>query len=99
MCATVVSRPPRWYGVLVRVALLTFLGTLLCFAVTLLFAIIGTVVTAALRSVHPDMRIAYRYIAVPVALVAGSVIFVISLITEIRHYRQRKALAGIERVS
>jgi TRAP-type C4-dicarboxylate transport system permease small subunit len=81
------------------VALLTFLGTLLCFAVTLLFAIIGTVVTAALRSVHPDMRIAYRYIAVPVALVAGSVIFVISLITEIRHYRQRKALAGIERVS
>ncbi|MFZ0957439.1 MAG: hypothetical protein WAN60_13920 [Candidatus Sulfotelmatobacter sp.] len=90
---------PRWYTIPVRVFLATFIGTLLCFAVTLLFAILGTVITARLRSVHPDMRIAYRYIAAPVAAVAGTVIFVLSLIMEIRHYRQTKALATIERIS
>jgi len=42
---------------------MTFLGTLLCFAVSLLFAILGTVILASLRGVHPDMRIAYLHIA------------------------------------
>ena len=93
------SRPPRWYFIPVRVGLITFIGTLLCFAVSLLLAIIGTVVTAGLRGVPPDMRIAYRHIALPFALVAGSIIFVAALILEIRHYRQAKALTAIERVS
>ena len=92
-------RSPRWYAIPFRVLLATFVGTLLCFAVTLLFAILGTVITARLRSVHPDMRIAYLYIALPVAGVAGAIIFVLSLIMEIRHYRQTKALAAIERLS
>jgi hypothetical protein len=83
----------------VRVALVTFIGTLLCFSVTLLFAIFGTVITAALRGVHPDMRVAYRHIALPLALAAGSIIFVLALATEIRHYRQSKALSSIERTS
>jgi len=82
----------------VRVCVVTFIATLLCFAVSLLFAILGTVILAALRGVHPDMRIAYRHIALPVALVLGSVVFVIALITEIRHYRQAKALLAIERM-
>jgi TRAP-type C4-dicarboxylate transport system permease small subunit len=92
-------RTPRWYAIPFRVLLATFIGTLLCFAVTLLFAILGTVITAKLHSVHPDMRIAYRYIAAPVAAIAGAIIFVLSLIMEIRHYRQSKALATIERIS
>jgi uncharacterized BrkB/YihY/UPF0761 family membrane protein len=92
-------RPPRWYAIPFRVLLATFIGTLLCFAVTLLFAILGTVITAKLRGVHPDMRIAYRFIALPVAVVAGSIIFVLTLVMEIRHYRQTKALATIERIS
>jgi TRAP-type C4-dicarboxylate transport system permease small subunit len=90
---------PRWYTIPFRVFLATFIGTLLCFAVTLLFAILGTVITAKLHSVHPDMRIAYRYIAAPVAAVAGAIIFALSLVMEIRHYRQSKALAAIERLS
>ena len=93
------ARPPRWYGIPLRVLLVTFLGTLLCFAVSLLLAILGMVMVAALHRVHPDMRIAYRYIALPVALVAGSIIFVLALVMEIRHYRQMKTLSGIERVS
>jgi hypothetical protein len=72
---------------------------LLCFAVSLLFSIFGTVIVAALRGVHPDMRIAYLHIALPIALVAGSIIFVLALMMEIRHYRQAKTLSAIERIS
>jgi hypothetical protein len=93
------TRPPRWYVIPFRIGLVTFISTLLCFAVTLLFAILGTVITARLRGVHPDMRIAYRYIALPVAVVAGSIILVLALFMEIRHYRQTKTLAAIERLS
>jgi hypothetical protein len=92
------SRAPRWYAIPVRVGLVTFIGTLLCFAVSLLFSIFGTVIVASLRGVHPDMRIAYRHIALPIALVAGGIIFVLALMMEIRHYRQAKTLLAIERL-
>jgi uncharacterized membrane protein len=80
------------------VLLATFIGTLICFAVSLLVAIFGTMIVSALRGIHPDMRIAYRQIALPMALVAGTIIFVLSLVMEIRHYRQVKALSAIERM-
>ncbi len=89
-------RPPRWYAIPVRVLLLTFIGTLISFAVSLLLAIIGTVAVAAVRHVHPNMTVAYRQIALPAAAVAGSIIFVLALIMEIRHYRQSKILAALE---
>lgn len=92
------ARSPRWYGIPLRVVTVTFVSTLLCFSVCLLFAIFGTVIVSALRGVHPDMRIAYRQIALPVAIVAGSIIFVLALIMEIRHYRQNKTLSAIERM-
>jgi hypothetical protein len=92
------SRVPRWYSIPVRVLLVTFIGTLICFAVTLLLAILGTALIAALRGLHPDMRIAYRQIALPVALVAGSIVFVSALVMEIRHYLQTKTLSAIERM-
>ena len=83
---------------MVRVCLVTFIGTLLCFAVGLLLAILGIVIVSALRGVHPDMRIAYRLIALPAALVAGSIVFGLALMMEIRHYRQSKTLSAIERL-
>jgi uncharacterized membrane protein len=92
------SRLPRWVGIVVRVCLVTFIGTLLCFAVGLLLAILGTVAVSAARGVHPDMQIAYRLVALPMALVAGSIIFVLALVMEIRHYRESKALSAIERM-
>lgn len=92
------ARTPRWYGIPARVVLVTSLGTLLCFAASLFLGILGTVVVAALRGVHPDMRIAYRHIALPMALVAGAIIFVLVLAMEIRHYRQTKTLSAIERM-
>jgi ABC-type antimicrobial peptide transport system permease subunit len=90
---------PRWYAIPVRVLLVTFIGTLLSFAVSLLLGIIGTVALSAWRHMNPNMTVAYRLIALPVAAVAGSIIFVLALAMEIRHYRQSKTLAAIARVS
>jgi hypothetical protein len=42
------------------------------------------------------MTVAYRQIALPAAAIAGSIIFVLALIMEIRHYRQSKILAALE---
>jgi len=47
----------------------------------------------------PDLRFAYRHIAVPVALSVGAIVLVLALIMEIRHYRQSRALAEIARAS
>jgi hypothetical protein len=99
MSSAPASRPPRWYTIPVRVCLVTFIVTLLCFALSLLLAILGTVIFAAVRGVHPDMRIAYRQVALPLAAVAGSIVFVLALLMEIRHYRQSKTLSAIERLS
>lgn len=92
-------RSPRWYGLPVRVMLITFIGTLLCFALSLLFAIVGTVVLAKMRGVDPDMTVAYRSVALPVSLVAGGVIFVLMMVNEIRRLRQVKALSSLEKMN
>ena len=98
MATTHVPRSPRWYGIPVRVLLATFIGTLICFAVGLLVGILGTVIVSAMKGIHPDMRIAYRQVALPMACVAGAIILVLSLVMEIRHYRQMKTLSAIERM-
>ena len=92
-------RPPRWYAIPVRVLLLTFIGTLISFAVSLFVGIIGTVAVCSSAPCPSQHGRAYRRIALPAAVVAGSIIFVLALILEIRHYRQSKTLAAIERMS
>jgi hypothetical protein len=89
----------RWYVIPLRVLLVTFLLTLLSFAVSLLLGILGLVVAGRLHGVQPNMTIAYRYIALPVAAAAGAITVVVASAMEIRRYRQTKALAEIERIS
>lgn len=93
------ARKPRWYAIPARVLLVTFLMSLLSFAVSLLLAILGLVMVAKLQGTTPDMRLAYRGIALPLAGAAGLLIMVLSLLTEIRHYRQSRTLSGIVRAS
>jgi branched-subunit amino acid ABC-type transport system permease component len=76
---------------------MTALLTLLAFAVSLLLSILGTVVYSQVTHVAPNMPFAYRYIAFPFAISVGAIVLAMSLAMEIRHYRQRKTLAGIER--
>jgi len=90
---------PRWIGIPARVFAMTFLFTLLSFAIALLLSILGTVVYSQVKHVAPNLTFAYRHIAFPVAITAGAIVLVLSLGMEIRNYRQRKALDGIERAS
>lgn len=88
---------PRLVLALTRALLVTILATLLSFAVSLLVAIVGVTIYARVRGLAPDMPFAYRNIAAPFALVVGAIVLVLSLSMEVRHYRQAKALASIER--
>ena len=92
------SRAPRWYGIPARVALITFIGTLLSFAFGLLFGIIALLIVCRVQGAHPDMAMAYRKFGVPGACIGGVVILTLSLVTEIRRYHHSKALSSIERL-
>ena len=93
------SRSPRWYSIPARVLLITFILTLVWFALSLLVSIVGLVAVAYLKGVSPDMRVAYRHFALPAGVIGGSVALVAVTAAEIRHYRQAKALSGIARAS
>ncbi len=79
--------------------MVTFIGTLISFAVSLLLGILGIVAISALNHGDPNMTLAYRRVALPGAAIGGAMIFVLALALEIRHYRQAKTLAAIERMS
>lgn len=91
------SRQPRLLVAMARALLVAFLLMLVSFAISLLLAIGGLVIAAAIKGTHVDMAFAYRQIAAPVAMVVGAIVLVLSLVLEVRHYRQAKALASIER--
>jgi hypothetical protein len=84
-----------WRLIPVRVLLVTFIVTLLSFAVSLLLGIFGVILAAWARGVHPNMTLAYRGVAFPVAAVVGAVAVVSCTVVEVRHHRQTKALGQI----
>jgi hypothetical protein len=88
-----------WMLIPARVFAMTFLFTLLSFAVALLLSILGTVVYSQVKHVAPNLTFAYRHIAFPFAITAGAIVLVLLLGMEIRNFQQRKTLRGIERVS
>jgi len=90
-------RSPRWFWIPFRVVLVTFLLTLLSFAVSLLLGILGLLIAAKVGGVAPNMAVAYRLVALPTAAVVGGLSLISLTIMEIRHYRHAKVLAEIER--
>jgi hypothetical protein len=90
-------RRPRWLYIPIRVLLVTFLLTLLSFAVSLMLGILGTILVAGLRGLHPNMTNAYRQVAAPIAAVAGAVVLISMVVLEVRRYQREKALTAIER--
>ena len=88
--AKVPSARLRWFLVPLRVLLVSFLLALLVFAVCLLLGILGLVISAGVRGVHPNMTIAYREIAFPAAILAGGAALVAAIVMEIRHGRQQR---------
>ena len=96
---TQIERQPRWVGIPVRVFAFTFLLTLLSFAVALLISILGTIIYSQIEHVAPNLVFAYKHIAFPIALMVGAAVLMVSLVLEIRSYRQSKILAAIERTA
>src|ERR1700685_1633962 len=90
---------PGWFLIPVRILLVTFLLTLLAFAVSLLLGILALVGIARWQGLHPDMATAYRNIALPIGSATGALVLIAASVLEIRRYRQNKALAEIERIS
>jgi hypothetical protein len=88
----------RYLLIPVRVVLVSFLLSLLTFAVCLFLGIVGIVVAAGLRGVHPNMTIAYREIAFPVTVFAGAAALVAAIVMEFRHQcrRERPRSCGSE---
>ena len=90
------ARGPRWYLIPVRVLLVTFVVSLLSFAVSLLLGICAVALAAKLRGVPADLKVAYRLIAAPAAGVVAAIVLVSSSFMEVRHYRRTKVLGRIE---
>ena len=86
------SLVPSRLGIVPRVVLLTFGLTGITFAVSLFLGILGMAAVGIFRGHLPDMRLAYRLFALPVAAVVGAAAFVGAWIVEVRHYRKAKML-------
>jgi len=86
----------RWYLIQARILLVTFIVTLLSFAVSLLLGIFGVIAAAKVRGLHPNMALAYRDVALPVAGIVAAIVLVSATTMEVRHYRQTKALGRID---
>ena len=93
------SREPRLFFIPIRVFVATVLVSLLAFAVSLLLGIFGIVIASYVRGVPADLSVAYRYIAAPITAIICAIVMVLAIALEIRHYRQSKALAQIERMN
>ena len=84
MCPQATPKRLRWFWIPLRVLLLTFLLALLSFAVCLLLGIVGLTISSAVRGVHPDLRLAYRDVAFPAALIGGLIALVVVIVVESR---------------
>ncbi len=89
---------PRLPAVLFRVVFLSFLLTLLTFAISLLASIVGLVVVGELHGGlrQVNMTIAYRHIALPVAVTVGAIALVTVFTYEMRRYFRMRALGRLE---
>lgn len=95
LSGTSVSQP-RCYLIPLRVLIVTFIVALLSFAISLLLGIGGVLLAARLRGAHPDLTIAYKYVALPAAGVVAAVVLVSATFMEVRHWRRAKTLARME---
>jgi len=93
------SRQPRPALIPFRILLITFLAALLSFAISMFLGILGTILWGAFHHTAPKLTLVYRHFAPLIAIVIGIIVLIAATVHEIRHYRQSKVLAAIERLS
>jgi|SRR5271157_1459208 len=75
----------------VRVLFTTLIFTAGGMGLGLLLGIIAMITYGLVAGVQPDMRNAYRHVAIPVAIIIGCMAFVGALVLEVRARRTRRA--------
>ena len=75
----------------VRVLFTTLIFTAGAMGLGLLLGIIGMIIYGLAAGVQPDMRNAYRHVAIPLAITIGCVAFAGALVLEVRARRTRGA--------
>jgi NO-binding membrane sensor protein with MHYT domain len=89
------SSPPQrsqlsiFFTSTVRVLFTTLLFTAGGMGLGLLLGILGMITYGLIAGVQPDMRQAYRHVAVPLAIVIGCLAFLGALFLELRSRRTR----------
>jgi len=86
------SKPATILGSVLRVLVATLLFTAGGMGAGLFLGIIGTVVYGMIGGRQIDMTNAYRHVAIPIALLAGSLALVGSTVLELRSRRTRTSL-------
>ena len=72
-----------------RVLFTTLIFTAGGMGLGLLLGIIGMIIYGLAAGVQPDMRNAYRHVAIPLAITIGCVAFIGALVLEVRARRTR----------
>jgi uncharacterized BrkB/YihY/UPF0761 family membrane protein len=83
------SKASRFLSLVVRTVFLSLLFGLIGMGIGLFAGIIGMVVLAFAKGVHPDMQVAYLRVAIPVAIAFAAIAFVYNVIGEIRRSGRR----------
>jgi hypothetical protein len=87
-------------GSIFRVAIITFLATVISFAVSLFLAIVTILLVNMIRGGGVNMAHAYRHFAFPIAMVVMVISFITALRLEvIEARRQRTATRSLPRVA
>ena len=83
------STPSIFFTSTVRVLFTTLLFTAAGMGLGLLLGILGMITYGLIAGVQPDMRNAYRHVAIPVAITIGCMAFIGALVLEVRTRRTR----------
>jgi hypothetical protein len=75
------------FEIIFRVLLVTVVFTLFAFAVGLFCGIAASLLYGLIRHIHPDMTMAYKFVAAPFGAFALVITFFIMLVYEIRRAR------------
>ncbi|HWR36561.1 MAG TPA: hypothetical protein VN622_11890 [Clostridia bacterium] len=84
---SVPARPSRlmlFFMKTFRVILLSLMFAALGMGLGLLMGILGTVAYAIVNHSHPDVTVAYRLVAIPLAIISGLVALLYTVFNEIR---------------
>ena len=79
----------RAFASTVRVLFTTLLFTAAGMGLGLLLGILGMITYGLIAGVQPDMRNAYRHVAIPMAITIGSLAFIGAVVLELRARRTR----------